>query len=390
MVRMRAVLTNFGSRGDVQPYLALALELQRHGHEPVMATSPEYGPWIEAHGLEFCPIGPEMLDAQRATMEAEISAAEIDHSIELMQPLLSRVKSTLAGAYGQLKDLCLGCDVLISGPEQTLAQLVHEVLGIPVALVQLGHFDLPDWPDVQKECASFMNPFRATLGLPESEDYLVHDPRIEIYAMSRHVISRPADWPDNRHLTGYFFLDEGGWRPDPSLSEFIESGEPPVVICFSSMIHKNPAAMTDLVVEAMGIAGYRAIIQQGWSGLGRRSLPASIYQAGSIPHSWLFRRAACVVHHGGAGTTASAFRAGVPSIFIPHYSDQPLWAMHFYRSGYSVSPIPLTQLSAERLAVAIAMTLSKPIFREKAVELGRKIDEEHGVEQARQLIEQIV
>jgi len=387
---MRAALTNFGSRGDVQPYLALASELRRQGHRPVVATSPEYGPWVESHGLEFCQLGPRMSEVQRATMAAEISAAGVDHSVELIKPLLSLVESTLAEAFDQLKALCSDCDVLISGPEQAVAQLVREVLGIPLALVQLGHFELPVWPDVQKECAAFLNSFRARIGLPEADDYLIHDPQIELYAMSRHVISRPSDWPLNRHLTGYFFLDDDDWQPDPSLLDFIDAGEPPVVICFSSMIHENPEAMTDLVVDAMKIAGYRAIIQQGWSGLGRRSLPASIYQTGSVPHSWLFRRAACVVHHGGAGTAASAFRAGVPSVFIPHYSDQPLWAMHFHKAGYAVSPIPLNQLSAERLATATAMTLSQPVYREKASELGRKIEAERGVEQALQLIEQTI
>ena len=385
---MRAVLTNFGSRGDVQPYLALGVEMQRHGHNPVIATSPEYRSEVERCGLEFCQLGPDLTEALRSTIMGEIKAAEIDHSAELMQPFLLLVKSALPETFDQLKRICQDADLLISGPEQAIAQLVREALGIPLALVQLGHFDLPVWPDVQRECAQFLNAFRAQIGLPESSDYMVRDPQIELYAMSRHVVSRPSDWPSNRHLTGYFFLDGDQWQPDPALSSFIDSGEPPVVICFSSMIHEDPDALTNLLIEGLKLAGYRAIIQQGWSGVGRSTLPANIYVTGSVPHSWLFRRAACVVHHGGAGTAASAFRAGVPSVFIPHYSDQPLWAMHFYETGYCVPPIPLTHLSAERLAMALAATLSYPPYREKAIELGRKIDAERGVENARQLIEQ--
>jgi sterol 3beta-glucosyltransferase len=387
---MRAVLTNFGSRGDVQPYLALAIELRCHGHSPVVAMSPEYGSWVRSYGLEFCPLGPSLLEAQRSTIAAEISAADSDHSSELMLPFILLVKSALPETFEQLKTIAGDADVLICGPEHAIAQMVREVLGLPLALIQLGHFDLPVWPAVVRECVAFLNPFRAQIGLSQPDDYVIRDPQLELYAMSRHVISRPAGWPANRHLTGFFFLHDDDWQSDPDLLRFLESGEPPVVICFSSMIHEKPDEMTELILAAMKAAGYRAIIQQGWSGLGRRPLPPDIYETGSVPHSWLFRRAICVVHHGGAGTVASAFRAGVPSVFIPHYSDQPLWAKHFHNAGYALPPIPLTQLSAKRLALAVAMTLSRPKFRQKAADLGRKIEAENGVAQARQLIERLL
>jgi sterol 3beta-glucosyltransferase len=191
-------------------------------------------------------------------------------------------------------------------------------------------------------------------------------------------------------MTGFFFLDDKDVEPAPELVEFLTAGEPPVVISFGSMVHKDKSAMDQILLEAIRLSGYRAIIQQGWSGLAARDLPPDVYSADYISHSWLFPRAACVVHHGGAGTLAAAIRAGVPSVIVPHKYDQPLWARDAHSLGYTVPPIPLSNVSADRLAVGIAMTLATPRFHEAAVKWSEQIKAECGTRKAVRLIEQLV
>jgi sterol 3beta-glucosyltransferase len=207
--------------------------------------------------------------------------------------------------------------------------------------------------------------------------------------MSRHVCPPPSHWPPHYHMTGFFFLDEE-WQPDPALAEFLAAGEPPVVVTFGSMTHSDPNTLTDLILEAIRRVGCRAIIQQGWSGLAQHPLPSNVYAASYVPHGWLFSHATCIVHHGGAGTSGAAFRAGVPSVFVPHTFDQPVWADLAHSLGYCVPPIPYLELSADRLSAAITATLTTPRYQQVATELSEKIRAEQGVRRARLLIEQLV
>jgi UDP:flavonoid glycosyltransferase YjiC (YdhE family) len=272
--------------------------------------------------------------------------------------------------------------------------MIHEVTGIPFVSVQISHFGSTGTSVLQQGSASLINPFRSRLGLPPLRNPLTSDassPQLSLYAMSRHVQPPQSDWPDHYHMTGYFFLDESQWRPDDELRDFVESGAPPVVITFGSMTHEDPEALTRLIVESIDSVRRRAVIQHGWSGLGKQQLPVNIFAAGFIPHAWLFQRAACVVHHGGGGTTGMVFRSGVPSVFVPHaVFDVHYWALLAEELGCAPAAIPFPELTAERLANAISKLLTTPSFRKTAAELGERIRQEQGVKQARLLIEQLV
>ena len=142
-------------------------------------------------------------------------------------------------------------------------------------------------------------------------------PQLALYAVSKHIFRPPAGWPAQAHLTGYWFFDEQNWQPAPELAAFMQAGTPPVAVSFGSMPSADPEALTDLILQAVAQAGCRAIIQRGGGGLARRSLlPENVCAVDFVPHSWLFPRARCIVHHGGAGTTAAAFRAGVPTVVV--------------------------------------------------------------------------
>ncbi|MCA1566112.1 MAG: glycosyltransferase [Acidobacteria bacterium] len=386
---MRAVLTNFGSTGSVHPYLALAVELQRHGHQPIMALSPYFKPLAERLGLQFAAVGPDLKELQQNINEAMMDMPE---SAGEISALFAPLAEALPQMFDDLRAACRDADVLISGPVQPAGRMVHEITSIPFVTVQNVHFSSGGTIAFQQATASIINPFRAQFGLPPLRDPLMdaNSSQLVLYAMSRHVRKPLLEWPPHYHMTGYFFLDMEERQPDPALLEFLAAGEPPVVLTFGSMTHDDPGMLTELLLDAVRIAGCRAIIQHGWSGLAQRRLPPNVYAAGFMSHSWLFPRAACVIHHGGSGTTAAVFRAGVPSVFVPHAWEQDIWAELGRELGCAKAVIPYPELTAERLGKTIAATLSDPHTRTAAATLGEKIRSEPGVRLARQLIEELI
>jgi sterol 3beta-glucosyltransferase len=391
---VRAVLTNFGTTGDLQPFLALAVELRRNDHQPVLAFSPYFESQVRRHNLDFVPVGPDFQQAQR-----DINAAimELPESAEQVRALFAPLISALPQIYQELSAVCVEADVLISGPAQPASRMIHEVTGIPFVSIQVSHFGGTGPPALQQASASLINPFRAQLGLGPLRDPLTIDansPQLALYAMSRHVRPPQIDWPEHYHMTGYFTLGNDQWQPDDQLRNFVEKGDPPIVITFGSMVHKEPEALTRLMINSIESIRCRAIIQHGWSGLAQLhpELPPNIFAAGFIPHAWLFERAACVVHHGGGGTAGTVFRSGVPSVYVPHGKafDQYYWAKLAEELGCATATIPYPELTAERLAKAISTILTNPRFRKTAAELGEKIRQEHGERQARLLIERLV
>lgn len=389
---MRAVLTNFGTSGDVQPLLALAVELSRHGHQPVMALSPSFASRVEQLGLGFRPLGPDLQDAQK---DANLALIATPDSIEQMRSYLSPLASALPQIFNDLYDACRDADVLISGPIQPASRMVHEITGIPFVSIQLAHFVGGGPPAIQQVSADLINPFRERLGLSPLRDPLTVDansPQLALYAMSRHVRPRQTDWPPHYHLTGFFFLNDEDGQHDPALTKFLSDGEPPVVVTFGNMPSADPAALTDIVVEAVNRVNRRVIIPQSWVDAGGgRQLPSNVFAVGYVSHGWLFPQAACIVHHGG-GTAGASFRSGVPSIFVPygHVFDQYYWAELAQDLGCAGPPIHYPQLTADTLSNALATTLNTPRYYEAAAALGAKIQAEQGVKKARLLIEQLV
>jgi sterol 3beta-glucosyltransferase len=389
---MRALLTNFGTLGDVQPFLALAIEMKRHGHAPVLALSPYFRPRVEDLGLEFVPIGPDLREIQN---NVNVAIRETPDSDARMREIFSPLMASLPQTFAELTGACLTADVLVSGATQPAARMVHETSGIPFVSIQTSHFGGVGSPAIQKASAALINPFRSRLGLAPLRDPLTIDsnsPQLAIYAMSRHVRFPQADWPPHYHITGFFFLDEDHWRPEQELIDFIESGDRPVIISFGSMTHEDPTELTNLLLEAVSLVGCRTIIQRGWSGLGARQLPKSVFAIDYVPYKWLFSHAKCIVHHGGGGTAGAVFRSGVPSVFVPHgyLHDQAYWAQLGHELGCAHQPIPLPMLTAGRLAAAIRSVIESPDYHLNAAALAERIRSEPGVSSARYLIEELL
>lgn len=213
------------------------------------------------------------------------------------------------------------------------------------------------------------------------------------YCWSPALLPKPADWGAEITVAGYFFSaltsrknkvktklleGQGGYTPQPELAAFLKAGPPPIYIGFGSIVVDDPAGLTKTIVDAVGrLKGVRAIVSKGWGGLGGddagKGKSKSIFFLDSdCPHEWLFPRMACVVHHGGAGTTAAGLRFGVPTVVVPFFGDQPFWGSLVAQAGAGPDPVPFSRLTAERLAIAIKQAL-KSTTKTKAAELGDKI-----------------
>jgi sterol 3beta-glucosyltransferase len=206
-----------------------------------------------------------------------------------------------------------------------------------------------------------------------------------LYPVSPRLVPRPADWPATTVTTGAWYLDDATPPPD-GLADFLGAGPAPVTIGFSSMVGRDPAGRSAMVLEAVERAEVRAVLVTGWGGLDPSAIPDRlrdrVQAVPSVPFAWLFPRSAAVVHHGGAGTTAEGLRAGVPSLICPFFGDQPYWGGRVARLGVGPRPIPQRRLTAARLAAALRTMVEDRPMRDRAAALGAEVSAEDGVGEA--------
>lgn len=206
------------------------------------------------------------------------------------------------------------------------------------------------------------------------------------------MIPKPKDWGPHIQISGFFFLNlASNYTPAPDLAEFLAAGEPPIYIGFGSIVVDDPNAMTQLIFEAVKKTGRRALVSKGWGGLGADELgiPEGVFMLGNCPHDWLFKHVACVVHHGGAGTTAAGIAAGRPTVIVPFFGDQPFWGAMVAKAGAGPTPIPYKDLTADKLAESITEALKLESL-ERAQELSNKISKETGDQVGAQTFHQML
>jgi UDP:flavonoid glycosyltransferase YjiC (YdhE family) len=230
---------------------------------------------------------------------------------------------------------------------------------------------------------------RPQLGLPRYAKFgpyllqsAMHRAKV-INGFSQHVLPRPADWPESSQVTGYWFFHQSQWQPSEALSEYLAAGPKPVYIGFGSMVSSNASSFTETVLAAVKKSGQRAVLASGWGGLSGEEGPQSnqIFFLRHAPHDWLFPRMSTAVHHGGAGTTAAAVRAGIPSVIVPFYGDQPFWARCLNRQGVAPPAVERKTLTANTLASALAAT-QHPTMIQRAMALGSAVRAEDGIGEA--------
>lgn len=399
----RVALVGVGSRGDVQPYIALGQRFVQEGHPTTLVTTREFAPLARSHGIEVeeAQVSIQAAMTNQSTARA-IEGGGLISSFLKFREIAARARSATTDAIAKA---CVNADVLVVGFGMvSLAHAVQIRTGIPIARA----YNVPITPTSEFPGALFpwlslpprsithrlghwlTNQALWTVAGASAERTLGALPRLAppwlseadhdpiIYGISPHVLPRPADWPAGATMDGFWFAREpDDWTPPVELEAFLAGGDPPVYIGFGSMTSDDRRSLTHHVVEASREAGVRAILHQGWAGLGGAQLPNTVHLVGSVPHSWLFPRMAAVVHHGGAGTTAAAFRAGRPQVVVPFHGDQPFWAVVAHRAGVGPKPLPRRSVTATSLAQAIAHA-HQPQAVARATQIGALVAAEDG------------
>lgn len=353
---LRITCLTIGSRGDVQPYIALCKGFIAEGHRPKIATHSEFEPWIRKHGIDFAPVEGDPAELMRICVENGM------FTYSFLKEASSKFRGWIDDLLSSAWTSCQDSDLLIESPSAMAGIHIAEALQIPyfraftmpwsktrayphafaVPENKMGGaynyityvmFDTVFW----KAIAGQVNRWRNNeLGLKATTLDKMQPNKVPfLYNYSPSVVVPPLDYPDWIRITGYWFLSEGSnWTPSPELSEFIQrartDGKKIVYIGFGSIVVSDPSALTRTVIESVQKADVRCILSKGWSDrLGDPSsakvevpLPPEIFQIQAAPHDWLFSQIDAAAHHGGAGTTGASLRAGVPTIVKPFFGDQ--------------------------------------------------------------------
>jgi sterol 3beta-glucosyltransferase len=418
---MRIIIIALGSQGDVQPYIALGKGLKEAGHIVRLLTHENFEELVSSHGLEFCPAKGNVQDVIQSQEMREVlekgNFFAIQSQMAKQGPRLAIdwAKDGLAACQGmnliiagmggvalgtaladKLKISLLQAYVVPFTPTKAFPSVL-----LPKSLARLGSTFNRLSHHLTRQFV--WQPIRSgdklarqqVLGLPPAPFWGPYNAALLqdciLYGFSPSVIPKPVDWDSNIHVTGYWFLDSGSdWTPPSDLVEFLAGNTPPIYIGFGSMSNRNPEETANLCLQALAQTKQRAIMLSGWGGLQKSNLPDTVFMIDSVPHSWLFPRVGAVVHHGGAGTTAAGLRAGVPSIIIPFFGDQLFWGQRIAELGVGPEPIPRKKLTVERLTQAIQEVVTDESMRQRASNLGAKIQAEDGIAEAVAVVQNIV
>ncbi|OJJ31262.1 hypothetical protein ASPWEDRAFT_120055 [Aspergillus wentii DTO 134E9] len=440
-LNLNIVIQVIGSRGDIQPFVALGQALQKHGHRVRLATHLAFKDFVCDHGLEFFSIGGD---------PAELMAFMVRNPGLL--PGMSTIRSgAIQKRRREMKTIFAGCwrscyetgdgtglhhvpedpwsetvdyrqrpfvaDAIIANPPSYAHVSCAEKMGIPLNMM----FTMP-WSPTQDFPHPLANiqPHNATHSVANFASYaivemmvweglgdlinklrkrelgldpldaarapsLVHRLGIPYtYLWSPSLLPKPKDWSDKIDVCGFSFLDAASdYTPPDDLAQFLNDGPPPIYVGFGSIVVDNPKKLTRTVFEAIQRTGQRALVAKGWGNLGSDELdvPDSIFMIGNCPHDWLFQHVSCVVHHGGAGTTAAGLKACLPTVIVPFFGDQPFWGGIVAKAGAGPTPVPHKELTTDKLVDAINAALEDST-KEKAREIGEAMQEEKGIANA--------
>ncbi|NUW44533.1 glycosyltransferase [Nonomuraea rhodomycinica] len=419
---MKVLILTHGTRGDVQPYAALALALERAGHEPVLGAPAAMASLAEPYGIPYAPLhdgpntlidDPEIRQAIETNYRGLRGKGIALRVMRRSKPLMAKVLDDMAAAAEH------GADLVVHAPGMP-GQHVAERLGVPAVPAALqpvwvptGAFRNPMLPlplpralnrasylPIKLMLRSFGGIAddlrKRRLGLPRRRGR--HDilrrpdgrPATVLQGFSVHVLPAGLDYPAWVHTTGFWYLPAPeAWTPSAELQVFLADGPPPVYLGFGSMAGTDPRRVGRIVREAIRLAGVRAVLASGWGGLQLDDLPDDVLLLDQAPHDWLFPRTAAVVHHGGAGTTAAALAAGRPQVVCPFVADQPFWAARMHAAGVAPRPQPQRRLTPEGLAAAITLATGDAGMGHRARSLGERVRAEDGARRAVGILESL-
>ena len=408
---MRIAIVCRDTRGGVQPYVALGRGLRAAGHEVWAVAPADFVGLFGQYDIRAVGLDGEAEAMPQAGLAEQGSLRTIAYVAGQLPRILARwTEQTLAA--------CEGADVLTGGVGGmvvglSVADRLHKPFiqtHLQPLAVRSQHYPgvmlggLPQWlgpmareaSHVLSDAAIWM-PFKPAIARVRSETLGLHGRstasagRPVLYGISPRVVEIASDARATRIATGYWMLHGAAdWRPPPDLAAFLARPGPVISVGFGSMTAADPGELGELVAAAVRQAGVRAVVLSGWQSLAIGSQNTDLFVARDIPHDWLFPRVAAVVHHGGAGTTAAALSAGVPSIVVPFTMDQPFWGQRTHALGVGPLPLPRRQLTVAGLAKAITIAVTDTEMQRRASALGRQLQAEDGVATAVALFERAV
>ncbi|KAL1542548.1 sterol 3beta-glucosyltransferase [Salvia divinorum] len=407
---LQIVMLIVGTRGDVQPFVAIGKRLQADGHRVRLATHSNFKDFVLTSGLEFYPLGgdPKVLAAYMVKNKGFLPSGPSEIHIQR-----SQIKDIIFSLHQACKapdpdtDIPFKANAIIANPPAYGHTHVSEALDVPLHII----FTMPWTPTSEfphplsrvKQPVAYklsyqivdgliwlgirdmINEFRKKELKLRPVTYLSnsHSSPSDIpyaYIWSPHLVPKPKDWGPKIDVVGFCFLDlASNYVPPDSLVNWLNDGKKPIYIGCGSLPVEEPEKMTQIIVRALEITEQRGIINKGWGGLGNLAETKDfVYLLDNCPHDWLFTRCAAVVHHGGAGTTAAGLKAACPTTVIPFFGDQPFWGEQVHARGVGPEPIPVDQFTLDKLVSAIQFMLD-PKVKRQAEELARAMEHEDGV-----------
>lgn len=407
---LQIVMLIVGTRGDVQPFIAIGKRLQEDGHRVRLATHANFKEFVLTAGLEFYPLGgdPKVLAGYMVKNKGFLPSDPSE--IPTQRNQIKDIIFSLLPACEE-PDLDTGipfqAEAIIANPPAYGHTHVAEMLKVPLHIF----FTMPWTPTSEfphplsrvKQPISYRLSYQIVdaliwLGIRDminefrkkklklrpitylSGSYLSPHDVPHGYIWSPHLVPKPKDWGPNIDVVGFCFLDlASNYEHPDSLVAWLESGKKPIYVGFGSLPVQEPEKMTKIIVQALEITEQRGIINKGWGGLGNLEEPKDfVYLVDNCPHDWLFPRCSAVVHHGGAGTTAAGLKAACPTTIVPFFGDQPFWGERVHARGVGPAPIPVEEFSLQKLVDAIRFMLD-PKVKDSAVELAKAMENEDGV-----------
>ncbi|MGC5531825.1 glycosyltransferase [Streptomyces sp. SR-10] len=401
---MRILIAAAGSRGDVAPYTGLGAELRRAGYDVTLATTDTFAPLVRDAGLEFRSLPADTRVRGSVTGKRELMRTAAAFITELGQGfadvmddgtdllLLSATTAPLGwhlteatgtpslGVYLQPTAPTGDFPPVVTG-SRSLGRLANRVT---------GRFALHMADRVYEQAVAKL---RRRLQLPPASPSQVRRRQEQahwpiLHGFSTALVPRPSDWRAGLEVVGNWWPhQEAAERLPPDLEDFLRAGPRPVLIGFGSMAAGEGERLSELAVQALRRAGLRGILQAGSAGLAADG--NDVLTIGDVPHALLFPRLAAVVHHGGAGTSAAALRAGVPAVPVPMTADQPFWAGRLVAIGAATDPIPFRSLTAGRLADSLQQVVKQQAHSRAAAKAAQHLMTENGAGQALKAVLQL-